>query len=205
MSLRNCLRDPIPEIWDAARYLDAAVTAHLEGHDVIAGELFRLADKPLVREWTESIWGAKSIYVTPFSPEGESLSGRGPKAVMRMPTSAQKMAVVQRDGYHCRYCGIPVVRAEVKRAIAAAYPDAVSWGKPNRSQHASFQAMWLQFDHVSPHSAGGQNEIENLVISCAPCNFGKMHYSVAQLGLSDPRDRPPIVSTWDGLERFAKK
>jgi hypothetical protein len=30
-NLRTCLRDPIPEIFDAARYLDEAVTAHLRG------------------------------------------------------------------------------------------------------------------------------------------------------------------------------
>jgi len=43
-TVRQCLREPIHEIFDAARYLDAAVSAHLAGHFKLAEELIRLAD-----------------------------------------------------------------------------------------------------------------------------------------------------------------
>ncbi len=41
---RTCLLDPVPEIFDAARYLDAAVSAHLRCKPKMAEELIRLAD-----------------------------------------------------------------------------------------------------------------------------------------------------------------
>ncbi len=50
-------REPIPEIFDAARYLDAAVSSHLSGHKEIASELFILANNQKVWDWTDSIWG----------------------------------------------------------------------------------------------------------------------------------------------------
>lgn len=63
ISLRACLRDPIPEIEAAAHHLDAAVSAHLAGQSQLAGELIRLADMPAIRAWTESLWGGNSPYV----------------------------------------------------------------------------------------------------------------------------------------------
>lgn len=60
---RRCFRDPIAEIFDSARYLDAAVSAHQNGHVQVASELFRLADDKKVWDWTESIWGKNSTYV----------------------------------------------------------------------------------------------------------------------------------------------
>lgn len=96
----------------------------------------------------------------------------------------------------------PVIRAEVRKRIAASYPEEVPWGSTNRTQHAAFQAMWAQYDHVVPHSRGGTNDLDNLVVTCAPCNFGKMSHTLDELGLEDPRDRPPVKSLWDGLERF---
>ena len=49
MELKRCFREPIPEIFDAARYLDAAVSAHLQGEYEVAGKLFLLANEPKVR------------------------------------------------------------------------------------------------------------------------------------------------------------
>lgn len=42
--LKNCFREPIPEILDTARYLDAAVSAHLSGHRELASTLFQQAE-----------------------------------------------------------------------------------------------------------------------------------------------------------------
>ena len=197
--LRCCSREPIPEIYDTARYLDAAVSAHLAGESAIAKELFALANSQVVWNWTDSIWGAKSPYVN-VEKSTERLGT--PREKERMPTAEQKLRLHQRDGYHCRFCGLPVIRTEIRRKVSSAYPDQVPWGRTNKTQHAAFQAMWAQYDHVVPHSCGGTNDLENLVVTCAACNFGKMSYTLEELGLLDPRERPPVQSLWDGLERY---
>ena len=85
-SLKRCFRDPITEIFDAARYLDAAVSAHLQGEHEVASKLFSLANNQKVRSWLESIWGKGSPYVTirklsPVEPPS--------RVDARMPTAAQ--------------------------------------------------------------------------------------------------------------------
>ena len=203
VSDRLCLREPIPEIADAARYLDAAVSAHLAGRTDLADALIRLADMPAIREWTESLWGTASPYVQrrvvagapPSLPDHERIP-------VRMPTPAEERILHQRDGYHCRFCGIPVIRAAIRKAIRQAYPDALPWGRPNLSQHAGFQAMWATYDHVLPHARGGTNDAKNIVVTCQPCNCARWHYTLEEVGLRDPRPREPVRSTWDGLERF---
>jgi len=201
--LRTCLRNPIPEIAEAARYLDEAVTAHLSGQRALADELIRKADMPAVREWTESLWGSKSPYVKYRTVPNQAPSiPRDQRMQSRMPTSAEKRELLTRDGYRCRFCGIPVIRREIRNRIRRIYPQALQWGRKNVDQHAAFQALWAQFDHVLPHARGGNNDLENIVTTCAPCNFGRMNYTLEEVELLDPRTREPIRSAWDGLERF---
>ncbi|MDQ6698748.1 MAG: HNH endonuclease [Acidobacteriota bacterium] len=119
-----------------------------------------------------------------------------------MPTTAEKQLLFERDGFHCRFCGIPVIRSEVRQRMRVAYPEALPWGITNPTQHAAFQAMWLQYDHVLPHARGGDNSLGNVVITCAPCNFARMNSTLDEVGLMDPRTREPMRSDWDGLERF---
>ena len=203
LDLRRCLRDPIPEIADAARYLDAAVSAHLAGPRRLAEELIRLADMPALAEWAESLWGeggphAKSIEVAgahPSLPKTE-------RAKPRDPDSKMMAALRERDGFNCRFCGIPVIRTEVRQAIKEVYPNVLRWRTGNANKHTAFHAMWLQYDHVLPHSRGGATDLGNLVITCAPCNYGRSERLVEEVGLLDPRLREPVPTTWDGLERF---
>lgn len=203
MNTRTCLRDPIPEIAEAARYLDEAVTAHLSGHADDARSLIRRADMPELREWTESLWGSNSPYVKYRLVDGSPPSLPTDQRIkVRMPTTAEKAALHQRDGFHCRFCGIPLIRKEVRERIKKVYPDALSWGSKNIEQHAAFQVMWLQYDHLLPHARGGDNSLENVLITCAPCNYGRWHYTFEEVGLSDPRLQNPTRSSWDGLERF---
>jgi len=51
--------------------------------------------------------------------------------------------VFKRDGFKCQYCGVTPTH-EV-----------------------------LQVDHIIPVIDGGENEIDNLITSCQPCNLGK--------------------------------
>ncbi|MCZ8133552.1 MAG: HNH endonuclease [Rhodobacteraceae bacterium] len=112
-----------------------------------------------------------------------------------------RQEVLARDGYRCRYCGLPVVHSDIRKIAHRLYPDEVPWNARNaRHQHSAFQTFWLQFDHVEPHSHGGRSSAENVVISCALCNFAKDRHTLRQLDLEDPRTRPPIASDFDGLE-----
>lgn len=62
--------------------------------------------------------------------------------------------------------------------------------------------MWLQYDHVLPHARGGNNDLSNVVITCAPCNFGRMDKLMEEIGVIDPRTRKAVDTDWDGLERL---
>ena len=62
--------------------------------------------------------------------------------------------------------------------------------------------MWMQFDHVLPHSRGGDNSLENVIVTCAPCSFGRMERTLEEVGLIDPRLVPMDKTRWDGLERL---
>lgn len=201
--LNTCLIPPAPQVLDAARYLDAAVSAHLAGRSTLADDLIRLADMPEVTAWTESLWGPSGPWsrplpverCAPFIPKAE-------RVALQMPSSQEKAALIARDGRHCRFCGTPLIRAEVRKALHRAYPEAARWGDRNADQHAGLQAMWLQFDHLLPHARGGTNDPGNMLVTCAPCNFGRSDLTLDEAGLADPRERSPLSSTWDGLERF---
>ncbi len=203
--MRSCLIEPIREIFDAARYLDAAVSAHMAGKHALADELIRLADMPAITDWTESLWGKGGPWSRPLSVENTPPSiPKAQRTSRRMPPSVELAALIRRDGFHCRFCGIPVVRTETRSLIRKAYPEALRWGDANRNaeQHAGLQAMWLTYDHVLPYSRGGTSELDNMVIACQPCNCGRTELTLEEAGLADPRAREPVRSLWDGLERF---
>lgn len=201
--LRECFRDAVPEIATAAELLNDAVTEHLAGRFARAEELIHSANTPAIREWTESIWGANSPYVIVNKLDIDSSELASTERVtVRMPNAKEKGQLIDRDGFHCRFCGIPVIRRRIRIAMNAVYPNALPWGRKNEEQHAAFQAMWLQYDHLLPHARGGDNSLDNIVITCAPCNFGRMNYLLEEVGLANPFSRDPVSSNWDGLERF---
>lgn len=206
MAHRACFRAPIPEIFECANLLREAVDRHLEGNNASASALFSQANNSLVREWLDSIWGKKSLYIdyrpVPNSPP---VLKKVQRLETRMPSSAEKAALLHRDGFHCRLCGIPVIRSEVRKYLHALYPNDVPAGRTNASQHAAFQAMWVQYDHILPHARGGTNAEENMLITCTACNFGRMEFTLDEVGIKDPRCRPAMKSSWCGLDTFFLK
>ena len=200
-AIRHCLREPIPEIDQAARMLTEAVSAHQYGDEVRTKHLIRLANMKEIREWTNSLWGKSSPYVQyRGTPSAEPYLPKIERHIVRMPTLSERCQLHQRDGYHCRFCGIPVMRKEVRRWFTATYPDLAIWGKTYAEQHAAFQAIWAQYDHVVPHARGGDNNPNNIIVACAPFNFGRMSYTLEEVYVMDPRNREPVRSQWDGLE-----
>jgi hypothetical protein len=196
--LRLCLRPPIPEIEEAAQLLDAAVSAHHEGRRNIAEELLVFTDNKRIWNWLDSVWGKRSPY-TQFQvvPNAPLILPKEQRIKQRNPSIAERQTIHERDGYYCRFCGIPVIRSDIRRKFSQAYPDVVLWGNTNDRQHAAFQAMWAQYDHILPHARGGTNDISNIVLTCAACNYGRMRFTIEEVGLIDPRTREPRRGPWD--------
>ena len=208
--LRDCFRDPIPEIFAAADLLANAVSAHLKDDHKAADRLLRAADMPVIGEWLDSIWigglnphrAVRKVLALP------PVLAKADRYTPRAPTLAMKRELLARDGHHCRLCGIPLVRAEVRKTLTQLYPEAARWtGSRESQQHRGLQVMWLQFDHVVVHSRGGQTTMENLIITCPACNFGRDRWMMAEVGLRDPRLhlRSPSWQRrheWEGLEQL---
>lgn len=201
--LQKCFREPITEIFKASEYLNQALDFHLHGNFDLAAKLIVKANFPEIREWTESIWGAKSPYIK-FRSIENSLPKlkKAYRFETRMPDKTQKAELIRRDGHICVFCGIPLIRTEVRKEFQRLYPAAMTWGRRNIEQHSAFQAMWLQYDHLVPHSRGGINESNNIVITCAPCNFGRMEYTLEEVGLMNPWKREKVLTDWNGLENI---
>lgn len=200
--LRTCFRLPIPEIFYCAELLRQAVKAHQEGEMKKAYSLFAEANDEIVRQWLESVWGKGSEYVQYRLVEGAlPIIDKSMRVEVRMPTLAEKIALHHRDGFNCRFCGIPVIRKEVRVYLHKLYPEAIPWGRKNIVQHSAFQALWAQYDHILPHARGGGNHLDNMVVTCAACNFGRMDFTLEEVGLQDPRFRTPCLTEWNGLEQ----
>ena len=203
MNLRHSFRAPIPEIEEAARCLDDAVAAHLRGERGLASALLQRADDKSVRDWTDSVWGKKSPYTQYRPVQGApGILPENQRAKPQRPTAETRQLVHRRDGFYCRFCKIPVIRAEVRTKLSKLYPETVQWGGRNLLQHAALQCMWAQYDHILPHSRGGNNEIDNIYLTCAACNYGRMHYTLEEVGLIHPGLHEPRQGSWDGLERL---
>jgi len=118
---------------------------------------------------------------------------------LRVPKKYEK-EVFERDGYRCRYCGIRLISNEfLKRFIKALDSPAFRKGPTNRDTHGIIHICNPVADHVFPWNMGGKTLPENLVASCATCNYGKAGYTIEQLGISDPFSRQPLINGWDGL------
>ena len=203
MGLRYCLREPIPEIEIAARRLEEAVGAHLRGERDAAEELFHQADDKIVWDWLDSVWGKATVYnqprrVTTYPPA----LPRDQRARPRDATGETKRLIHQRDGYYCRFCKMPVIRTKVRVAIHKEYPKAVPWEGTNATQHAAFQCMWAQYDHIVPHARGGRSDLENIYLTCAACNYGLQIYLLEDFYLFHPILHAPRQGNWGGLENF---
>src|SRR6185437_7046256 len=117
--LPHSIKQPIPAIFEAWDLLNRAVDAHLAGDTKSAEELFREADMPEVWHWVNPAWGPSprdlALNVKVWHPVGDTRAvPKSARLTPRHPSLSVKAAVRARDGYRCRYCGIPVVGAEIR-------------------------------------------------------------------------------------------
>jgi hypothetical protein len=108
---RRCLREPISEIADAQALLSKATNAHLAGNRASAAALIAAADMQAIREWTDSIWGRHNASILRIRevPNAPAMVPVAQRPRPRSPNAVLRRRVIARDGYHCRFCGIPVI------------------------------------------------------------------------------------------------
>lgn len=212
MELRSCFSQPIRSIYYAALLLDEAVKQHLYGEFDEAKKLIKAADMSDIGDWLDPIWLRKSELVQAIKVLNPSpVVPKENRANPRAPNAQMKKDLIRRDGHHCRFCSMPVVRAEVRKELCRLYPNEARWTSAKETdQHRGLQVMWLQYDHVVVHSRGGQTSMDNLVVTCAACNFGRDRYSLEEMRFTDPRQHTRTPDwlgrhQWDGLEKILPK
>ena len=134
------------------------------------------------------------LKVTPLQTIEESLRDE-----IRSPQKVQD-AVFERDGYKCRYCGSKLLSQDFIRLFIKKLDSPLfQRGETNLTTHGIIHIAWPVADHVIPWNKGGRTNLENLVSSCATCNYGKDGYTIEQLGIQNPFNRKPILDNWNGL------
>ena len=103
--------------------------------------------------------------------------------------------VYKRDDYRCVYCKNPLIHSKVLKNMEkllglVSFPTSGT----NAQRHGVVFILRATVDHVVPLSQGGRTELANLVTSCWSCNYGKSNFTLAEIGLTDPR-----------LNRYTKK
>ena len=200
--LKRCILEPISEIFEAARLLDEAVSAHLEGRSNDAERLIRKANMWEIHIWSERIWGKNQpMEWYGHDPNPPPTLPKERQESKNIPRSVRK-EILERDGYICRFCGIPVIDKEARKILKQAYPKALPFenNMSNEEKHKAFQAMDWNPDHLLPRSRGGTNTKDNLVVACAPCNCGRGERTLADMKLENPRCRPVRKTLLHGLD-----
>ncbi len=137
------------------------------------------------------------------SPKGDAGGATPDRSRVGSPLERE---VFERDHYLCRYCGVRVVPGSVFKAYSAVVGLDTFWaGRGVERRHVTVLAFRAYADHVDPRSKRGSTDLKNLVTACWSCNYGKRSYTLKELRLDDPRDRPPPrESDWAGLTEYLK-
>lgn len=118
----------------------------------------------------------------------------------RNPSKSLQYDVFNRDCYKCRYCGNRLISQDFCRLfIKKLNSPLFQKGAKNLEIHGIILLTWPIADHVVPWKLGGRTDLSNLVAACYSCNYGKLHFTVEQLGIENPFTRPPVNDGWNGL------
>ena len=199
--MRPCFIPLTPEIVLAGKLLDAAADAFRSQRHSLAGRLIAEADFPEIVAFVERIVGKLSYEVHRQTKLAPTLA-MDERPSERMPKKSTERMVFQRDGWHCRFCGIQVITAEARKVLCDAFPNETHWAPSSYKRcHSALRAMTASLDHVVPHSRGGTNDLANLVTACYSCQFGRGNFTLAEVQMTDPRERHAVRTSWDGLLR----
>lgn len=200
ITLRPSLKDVTANHALAAKLLSAAADAYLRGDMDLARQKLLAADIPALFRFGRLLMDRSDPEIV-WPPRKRGTGSDIVRTKERMPPQSEMLSLCVRDGWHCRYCGCLVIYGRAREVLRKAFPTEVPW-PASGPMHGGFFALTATADHIVPHSRGGDNTQDNLVTSCWPCNFGMENDSLDELGLSDPRLRPPVLDSWDGLTRL---
>lgn len=202
--MRHSLLPPIAEFETAARLLDAAADALLQSHFLAAREFIEQANIPEISAYANRLVGKMTPEVHRNTHRPQCLPKKE-RDLTRMPTDNEQNAIFQRDGWRCRFCNIRVINKKARRVLCKTFSIDSNWTSLRLQRHSSLYAMASSLDHVHPHGRGGRNTVENFVTACYCCQFGRGEWTLSEVEISDPRERPPIIDSWDGLSRIIQK
>lgn len=154
--------EPPPELFAAAEQL-ARIAELLEAGDV-AGARAALYEMPL----KQAHWYWMNASSLP-SHRHEDRSGSSGAV-----SPGMRLAVGNRDRWHCRYCDLPVVDVNYFNALYKALPEDFPQvrGTPVTGNGWPISRVFrMAPDHVVPLAAGGPTTMENLVAACGACNY----------------------------------
>ncbi len=204
-SMRDCFLPPIPEFDAAASLLDRAADAVLTGDHESAKKLIRDADFPELYAFASRITGSIDPRVHWQDATPSDVFPMGLRAKSRMPSAATELSIYRRDGWRCRFCGSRVIAKKARVVLCTLFPSEARWGRLSSEKHCALGSLAASLDHIIPHARGGSNEEHNLVTACTSCQFGRNQWTLEEVGFTDPRQRAPIVDSWDGLMRLVGK
>jgi hypothetical protein len=199
---RQCLLQPPRELDLAAKLLDAAADALLSGRRQLARELVaQSASFPEILDYVCKLVGpmTKDVHRWVGIPKSDTSAKAG------MPPRAVELQVYNDDGWRCRFCGIRVVSREARSVLSRAFELGSEWTSNAKQKHSALYAMGSSLDHILPRSRRGDNERANLVTACYGCQFGRGSCTLEEVELTDPRERPAVRDSWDGLTRLLRK
>jgi len=178
-----------PKEWfpQATEAFRAAYRAAESGDLEQALDLLEQTRGPELRDWYDlHAQNTGRFRVAHFGkePKLEPAPDRDP---LRQPTRFEA-ELFERDGFTCRYCGTEVFPLKMlKRFEEMVGSENFRATGTNATRHGVRLAFRAALDHVEPWSRGGRTDSSNLVTCCGPCNYGKAEYTLAELGLRDPR------------------
>jgi 5-methylcytosine-specific restriction endonuclease McrA len=197
---RHSLLPALPYAAIAVQQFQQACEHITHGDRSLAEEIIRSLDDAVLRAHFDNAQAECGRRLTESLPV--TASAEGAKKTERMPGKAVIRAIFERDGWKCRWCSTPVIAPTANKRMAKELPVAYPKGQSNIDIHGLIMCCQGSIDHVTVHSLGGTNEPDNLVTACWPCQFSRGDIDYTRLNLEDPRNRPPVIDSWDGCHWF---
>lgn len=168
---------------EVAHAISVAVQTADTSQQKAAALIRHVNDVPLKRWFIDVAQHAGKWRVT--HNRHKEIVARVKNAPRAAPTRRVLRELFRADNYHCRYCQSPVIgdREQFKQlARIVGVPELLTTGS-NEKRHGIYLMLRASHDHVVPLNAGGRDDRENLVTACWPCQFGKYHYTLGELGM----------------------